>query len=108
MCKFEIYVFVFLFFIKSIKGEWVNEYRKTKDWRNKAGSLTILYFTDIKPKDEDSSIAGPAVVHARDSFKIHEDMRGKLKHVRQNKGKLNFTSLNLQGSGDYICVIAFK
>ncbi len=33
---------------------------------NKAGTLTILYFTDNIPKDEDSSIAGTAVVHARD------------------------------------------
>ncbi len=75
---------------------------------NKAGTLTILYFTDNIPKDEDSSIAGTAVVHARDYFKIHEYMRGKLKHVRQNNGKFNIKSLNLQGSRDYICVIAFK
>ncbi len=67
---------------------------------NKAGTLTILYFTDSKPEDEDSSIDGPAVVHARDYFKIHEDMRGKLKHVRQNNVKLNIRSLNLQGSGN--------
>ncbi len=58
----------------------------------KAGTLTILCFTDNKPKDEDSSIAGPAVVHVRDYFKIHEDMRGKLKHVRQNNGKCNIKS----------------
>jgi len=34
-------------------------------------------------------------------------MRGKLKPLRQNKGKLNLRSLNLQGYGDFKLFVKF-